>query len=94
MQVLQRLGDGVENSARFSLREKLLSEDFVQQLAPFHQLRHQVHRAAVVVHLRHGNNTNSILITQLFRELMSVLIQTKGSAPVPLIVHICSGDVK
>lgn len=55
MQVLHGLGDGVENSAGFPLREKLLTEDFVQQLASLHQLRHQEHRPAVVIHLRHEN---------------------------------------
>lgn len=40
VQVLDGLGDGVEDGTGFSLWEKLLSEDFVQQLPSFHQLRH------------------------------------------------------
>lgn len=63
VQVLHSLGDGVEDSAGFSLREKLLSQDFVQQLASFHQLRHQVHRAPVVIHLTQENNANNTLFS-------------------------------
>lgn len=51
MQVLHSLRDGVEDGAGLPLGEKLLPQDFVQQLASFHQLRHQEHRAPVVVHL-------------------------------------------
>lgn len=55
VQVLHRLGDGVEDGAGLALREELLPQDLVQQLAALHQLRHQEHRAAVVVHLRRGD---------------------------------------
>lgn len=55
MQILHSLGDGVEDGTGLPLREELLPEDLVQQLASLHQLRHQEHRAAVVVHLRHRN---------------------------------------
>lgn len=51
MQVLQGLGDGVEDGTGLALREELLPQDLVQQLAAFHQLRHQEDRAAIVVHL-------------------------------------------
>ena len=73
MQVLQSSGDGVENGARLSLREKLLSEDFVQQLASFHQLRHQEHRPTVVIHLRYKNKTTHTYVRNyLATESLSV----------------------
>lgn len=52
VQVLHCLGDGVQHGAGLSLGEEFLFEDAVQQLAPTHQLRHQVHLLVVVVHLR------------------------------------------
>lgn len=52
MEVLHGLGDGVEHGAGLPLREELLSEDFIQQLPSFKQLRHQENRAAVVIHLQ------------------------------------------
>lgn len=52
MKVLYGLGDGVEHGAGLPLREELLSEDLIQQLPSFKQLRHQENRAAVVVHLQ------------------------------------------
>lgn len=51
MQVLHGFGDGVENGAGLSLREELLPEYLVQQFSSFHQLRYQVHGAAVVINL-------------------------------------------
>lgn len=52
MEVLHGLGDGVEHGAGLPLGEELLSEDLIQQLPSFKQLRHQENRAAVVIHLR------------------------------------------
>lgn len=51
VEVVNSLGDGVEHSAGLSLREKLLPEDPVQQLTSLHQLRHQVHVPAFIIHL-------------------------------------------
>ena len=51
VEVLQGLGDGVQHGARLSLREELLPQDLVQQLAALHQLRDQVDGAPVVKHL-------------------------------------------
>ncbi len=53
VQVVHSFGDGVKHSASLSLREELLPEDLIQQLAALHQLRHQIHEAALVVHLTH-----------------------------------------
>ncbi len=53
VQVVHGFGDGVKHSASLSLREELLPEDLIQQLAALHQLRHQIHEAALVVHLTH-----------------------------------------
>lgn len=61
MQVLQGLGDGVEDGAGLALREKLLPQDLVQQLATFHQLRHQENRAAIVVHLTEEGEEEELL---------------------------------
>lgn len=55
MEVVNSLGDGVEHSAGLSLREELLPEDPVQQLPALHQLRHQVHVPALVIHLRRSS---------------------------------------
>lgn len=61
MQVLQGLGDGVEDGAGLALREKLLPKDLVQQLTAFHQLRHQENRAAIVVHLTEEGEEEELL---------------------------------
>lgn len=53
MEVVNSLGDGVEHSTGLSLREKLLPEDLVKQLPSLHQLRHQVHIPALIIHLTH-----------------------------------------
>lgn len=55
VQILHGLGDGVEHGAGFPLREELLPQDLIQQLSSLHQLRHQEHRAAVVIHLQQEN---------------------------------------
>ena len=55
VQVLQGLGDRVQHGARLSLREELLPQDLVQQLAALQQLRDQVDGAAVVKHLAHNH---------------------------------------
>lgn len=51
MQILHCFTDRVQDRASFPLREKFLSEDFIQQLPSPHQLSHQVHVLPVVVHL-------------------------------------------
>lgn len=53
VEVVNSLGDGVEHSAGFPLGEELLPEDLVQQLPSLHQLRHQVHIPAFIIHLAH-----------------------------------------
>lgn len=52
VEVVYSLCDGVEHSAGLSFREKLLPEDSIQQLPSLHQLRHQIHISALVVHLQ------------------------------------------
>lgn len=51
MEVVNSLCNGVKNSTCFSLGEKLLPEDSIQQLPSLHQLRHQVYIPALVIHL-------------------------------------------
>lgn len=60
VQVLHGLGDCVEHSAGLSLGEELLLEDPIQQLSAAHQLGHQEHLLAAVVHLRQNNTRTSV----------------------------------
>lgn len=56
VEVVNSLGDGEEHSTGLSLREKLLPKDLVQQLPSLHQLRHQVHVPAFIIHLAERGN--------------------------------------
>ena len=53
VKVLHSFGDNLQDCAGFSLREKLLSQDLVQELSPFHQFSDHVHLAAIVIYLSH-----------------------------------------
>jgi hypothetical protein len=58
MEVGDTLGNSLQHGTCFSLREKLLAENFVQQFTTSHPLRHQVNFITIVIYLKQEDGQN------------------------------------
>lgn len=88
VEVVNSLGDGVEHSTGLSLREKLLPEDLVQQLPALHQLRHQVHVPALIIHLTHEHTRRHRETTRQCGDCKKVTVM----GPTQNVTHVFQSD--